>query len=163
MAPEVDKTSPRRLDLMIFEPWIQESTKQWLSWTLNDPEYSFWDTRRIALRRWKVKVLLNKTMVFIYLRQEPPRSTMGAQRAPRSQQNPPGASMSCYNWCSGASQMNNSWKTMVLQYFSPIVKCYLVSTRAPLTKIDIKQRLHNLCSGASQIANSRKLLNYTKS
>ena len=31
MAPEVDKTSPRTLDLMIFEPWIQESTKQWLS------------------------------------------------------------------------------------------------------------------------------------
>ena len=69
-------------------------------------------------------------MVFIYLRQEPPRSTMGAQRAPRSQQNLPGASMSCYNWCSGASQMNNSWQYMILQTFLTVVKCYLVSTRA---------------------------------
>ena len=45
-----------------------------------------------------------------------------------------------YNWCSGASQMNNSWKYMILQTFLTIVKCYLVSTRAPLTKMDIKQR-----------------------
>ena len=27
MAPEVDKTSPRKLDLMAFRPWLQKSTK----------------------------------------------------------------------------------------------------------------------------------------
>ena len=27
MAPEVDKTSPRKLDLMTFRPWLQKSTK----------------------------------------------------------------------------------------------------------------------------------------
>ena len=27
MAPEVDRTSPRRLDLMTFRPWLQKSTK----------------------------------------------------------------------------------------------------------------------------------------
>ena len=75
MAPEVDKTSRRRLDLMIFEPWIQESTKQWLSWTLNDPEYSFWDTRRIALGDEKYRFCWIKLWFsYIYAKshQEPP-------------------------------------------------------------------------------------------
>ena len=65
---------------------------------------------------WKVLVLLNKIIVFLYLRQEPPRATMDAQRGSRSQQDLPGASMACDNWCSRASQMNNSWKYAILQF-----------------------------------------------
>ena len=86
MAPEVDKTSPRKLDLMIFEPWIQESTKQWLSWTLNDPEYSFWDTRRIALGNEKYTFCLIKLWFsYIYARSHQdlpwaPRELPGANR-----------------------------------------------------------------------------------
>ena len=34
-------------------------------------------------------------------------------------------------------------KYMIVQTILTVVKCYLVSTGAPLTKIDIKQRLHN--------------------
>ena len=37
-----------------------------------------------SLGEWKVLVLLHKTIVFIYLRQEPPRATMDAQRGSRS-------------------------------------------------------------------------------
>ena len=54
-APEADKTSPGMLDLMIFWPWIQKATKQWFSWILNDPEYSFCTTRRIALGNEKYR------------------------------------------------------------------------------------------------------------
>ena len=49
MASEVDQTSPRRLDLMIFWPRIQKSTKQRFSWIVNDPENSSWETFRVAL------------------------------------------------------------------------------------------------------------------
>ena len=142
MAPEVDKTSPRKLDLMIFDPWIQESTKQWLSWTLNDPEYSFWDTRRIALGNEKYRFCLIKLWFsYIYA-----RSHQDLPWAPREL---PGANRTLpeHQWAAItgalASQMNNSWKYMILQTFLTVVKCYSVGTRAPLTKIDIKQRLHN--------------------
>jgi len=72
--------------LMIFWPWIQESTKQWFSWTLNDPEYSFWDTRRIALGNEKYKFCLIKLWFsYIYARSHQelpwaPRELPGANR-----------------------------------------------------------------------------------
>ena len=66
---------------------------------------------------WIVLVLSINTIVFIYLHQEPLRATMHAQRGSRSQQDPHGASMSCDNWCSRASQRNISWKYMIVQLF----------------------------------------------
>ena len=121
---------------MTFLSWLQKSSKpaqwDWFDGFLAlDPEvdktivFMHFEWSRIYFLgdvqnspgEWKVAVLHNKTIVFIYLHQEPPRATMDAQRGSRSQQDPPGASMSCDNWCSRASQMNNSWKYMILQLF----------------------------------------------
>ena len=62
---------------------------------------------RIALGNEKYRFCLIK-LWFSYIYAKSHQDLPWAPRAPRSQQNPPGASMSCYNWCSGGSQMNNS-------------------------------------------------------
>ena len=107
---EIDKTSPRRLDLMTFWPWLQKSRKpvpggliEWLSscgsrsrqndslliW--NDPEYRSWETFRIALGSEKYKFCLIKLWFsYIYARshQEPawtPREDPGANTLPEHQ------------------------------------------------------------------------------
>ena len=86
LAQEVDKTSPRRLDLMIFEPWIQESTKQWHSWAPNDPEYCFWDTLKMLLGNQKYRFYpMNQSFFYMSAKshQEPPwapRELPGANR-----------------------------------------------------------------------------------
>ena len=43
---------------MVFWPWIQKSTKRWSSCILSDPEYSSWETFRIALGNEKYKFCL---------------------------------------------------------------------------------------------------------
>ena len=97
LDPEVDKT----ISFMHFE-W---SRIYFLGDVQNSPG------------EWKIQVLLNKNHGFMNFSQEPPRATMGDQRISRTQQDPPGASMSCDNWYSRANQMNNSWTHMIFQFF----------------------------------------------
>ena len=80
MAPEVDKTSPRMLDLMTFCPRPQKSTKLKFSLIFNDPETTPWEKLRVAVGSENYRFC-----------QEPPRETMGAERAPRSRQEHPRA------------------------------------------------------------------------
>ena len=134
LVPEVDKTNPRKLDLMIFWPWLQKSTKQWFSFVFNDPENSSWETVRIAMGNEKYAFCLMKqwfSWIFARNHQELLWMLKELPRAARSYQEHPGAAKS-------SAPVPAQWEILEYQSFCNIcpivVKYYLVGTGAPLMK-----------------------------
>ena len=87
---------------MVFWPWIQKSTKQWFSQIFNDPEYSSWETLRIAQGNEKyLFCLINNGF-----QEFPPGAARSYHGHPGSSQERPRATAGTQE--PGASQMNNS-------------------------------------------------------